>query len=191
VDPHDYPQASAAFIPAPRPQQVWDVIPATPDQEVTVVSHAAYSLNVHDLIRYDEAVAHGQVVPADQRQPMVWVPAGTNNFVAVPKANLPASYLHTNVIPAAQPLPAPGPLINPRAQILAAGGITAAGVGWGIGQILSSLAGLSGGALLGLAVLLITLRTAASRKSSGDTYNITNTTTNNNRWFGKSTSHNG
>lgn len=191
MDPRDYPQTPAAFIPAPRPQQVWDVIPTAPDQEVTVVSHAAYSPNVHDLVRYDAAAAHGQVVPAGQSQPMVWVPAGANNFVAVPKDSLPAGYLHTNVIPAPQPLPAPGPLIDPRAQILAAGGITSAGVGWGAAQILSSLAGLSGGALLGLAVLLIALRMPASRKGGGDTYNITNTTTNNNRWFGKSTSHNG
>ncbi|SHN34564.1 hypothetical protein [Actinacidiphila paucisporea] len=183
-------QTPAPYIPPQRPQQVWDVLPGTVDQEVTVVSDAGMA-SVHDLVRYDAPAANGQVVPVDQHQPMVWVPAGANNFVAVPKDSLPAGYLHTTVIPAPQPLPAPGPLIDPRAQILAAGGITAAGIGWGAAQILSSLAGLSGGALMGLAVLLVALRMPASRSGGGDTYNVTNTTHNTNKWFGKSTSHNG
>lgn len=175
-----------------RPQQVWDVLPGTPAGEVTVVSDAAYLTRVHDLVRYDSPTAHGQLVPAGEREPMVWVPAAAGNFAAVPRSELPVGYLHTPVpVPMPQRDLNPQPLIDPRAQILAAGGITAAGIGWGAAQILSSLAGLSGGALLGLAVLLVALRMPATRKGSGDTYNVTNTTTNNNRWFGKSTSNNG
>lgn len=194
MDYRDYTQDNHPFAPAPyapqRPQQVWDVLPDTPaGQEVTVVSNAAYMARVQDLLRGGDAPADGTVVLSNEQQPMVWVPSAAGNFVAVLRDTLPAGYLHTTPLPGKQE-PAPRSAIDPRAQVLAAGGIFAAGTGWGVGQILSSLAGLGGGALLALAVLLIAARMPSRQTRSGDTY-ITNTTHNHNRWFGKSTSHNG
>jgi hypothetical protein len=179
MDHYDLPHPEPSTPYRTRP--AWDALPAVQDPPATVL-HPAGTQNV--------------LIPAEHPRGTVLVPTGNNTFVALPAANLPAGYLHT-LQPAApqhtvQPIPQPtGPLIDRRAQVLAAGGIAAAGTGWGISQILTSLAGLSGGSLLALAVLLIAWRMSASRSHTGDTYNITNTTTNNNRWFGKSTSHNG
>lgn len=83
----------------------------------------------------------------------------------------------------------PQPLIDPRAQVLAAGGVFAAGAGWGIGQALSALAGIGSGALMWLAIAIVAAKMAPA---VGRTSTVTNNTTitNTNRWFGKSTTHN-
>ncbi|MEU9616930.1 hypothetical protein AB0D56_36220 [Streptomyces sp. NPDC048209] len=80
----------------------------------------------------------------------------------------------------------PQPLIDPRAQVLAAGGVFAAGAGWGIGQALSALAGIGTGALMWLAIAIVAAKMAPA---VGRTTTVTNTTvTNTSRWFGKSSS---
>ncbi|MFI9465733.1 hypothetical protein [Streptomyces xiamenensis] len=101
----------------------------------------------------------------------------------------------------------PQPLIDPRAQVLAAGGACAAGVGWGAGQLLTAAAGMGAGTLLALAVVIAAARMQAPARrgsesggqqkgqpqqvSKGPVYNITNhtTVTNTNRWGGRSTTN--
>lgn len=85
---------------------------------------------------------------------------------------------------------APQKLMDPTAQRLMGagigGGVFAAGVGYGIGQVLNGLAGIGSGALMWLAILLVAARVAPVVRpvKGGDTYNI------NNRWWGKSTIRN-
>ncbi|WP_326598076.1 hypothetical protein [Streptomyces sp. NBC_01803] len=78
----------------------------------------------------------------------------------------------------------PQPLIDPRAQVLAGGGVCAAGIGYGAGQILNAFAGIGSGALMALALILLAAKMPA-RHTGGDTYHVTN----HNRWFGKSTTN--
>ncbi|RAJ70257.1 hypothetical protein K378_01422 [Streptomyces sp. Amel2xB2] len=80
----------------------------------------------------------------------------------------------------------PQPLIDPRAQLVLAGGVGAgaagAGLGWGIGQAFTGIAALSGSSAVLMALLLLLL--AKSRKRGTTTIHVTN----NNRWWGHSTS---
>jgi hypothetical protein len=82
----------------------------------------------------------------------------------------------------------PQPLIDPRAQLVLAGGVaagtTGAGVGWGIGQAATGIATLSGSSAILVALLLLLVAKARGTGRGGDTYNVTN----HNRWWGKSTS---
>ncbi|TKA11764.1 hypothetical protein [Actinacidiphila oryziradicis] len=77
----------------------------------------------------------------------------------------------------------PRPVIDPRAQVIAASGIFAAGTGWGVAQVLSSLAAVGSGALMWLAIAIV-----AAKVTGGSRGSTTNTTTvhNHNKWFGRS-----
>lgn len=81
----------------------------------------------------------------------------------------------------------PQPLIDPRAQVLAAGGVFAAGAGWGIGQALSALAGAGTGVLMWVAIAIVAAKMAPAVGRTTVTHNTT--ITNENRWFGKSSTH--
>ncbi|MFB7762627.1 hypothetical protein [Streptomyces xiamenensis] len=104
-------------------------------------------------------ITPGPLEPASANEPMVWVPGPGNGFVAVPRSILPADYF-------APPAPTPPPParggfgvgIDPRAQVLAAGGAFAAGTGWGIGQVLSAFAGLGTAGLTALALAAVVAR---------------------------------
>jgi hypothetical protein len=113
--------------------------------------------------------------------PIVFVPGANGQYVAVRKDLLP----NTQAQPAPRDL-APQPLLDSRAQILAAGGVFAGGAGWGAGQLLSAVAGISTGALFALALLVIAAKLPRSGGAlqGGDTHI---TITNHNKWFGKST----
>lgn len=128
-------------------------------------------------------------IPVDH-DPVVYVPNAYGELTPMLKSQIPA---------AVQPAPvrdlAPQQLIDPRAQVLAAGGIAAAGIGWGASELITAIAGIGTGMLAALAVAIVALRIApAALRSSGgrgDTY-VTNTTTNvqnTNRWLGKSTTN--
>jgi hypothetical protein len=87
----------------------------------------------------------------------------------------------------------PVPLIDPRAQLVVAGGIGAgaagAGIGWGVGQAVAGIAAFSGSSALVVALLLLAAaKLTGGGASSTSTTNVHNETfvTNNNRWFGKS-----
>lgn len=177
------------------PSASYQPMPATaPPTKAT--SDAAYMARVHDLVHREEAalqmtgaLACNASTPAPVDRPsMVWVPGPTGDFIAVPRHTLPTQYLQPALLPAAPPRDlTPEPVIDRRAQILAAGGLLAAGVGYGIGQVLSGLAGLSGGLLLGIAALVVAIRLPISRSArDGNTY----ITHHHNRWFGKSTTTN-
>jgi hypothetical protein len=124
--------------------------------------------------------------------PVVWVVDAYGRFVPMPKDQVP---------PPVQPTPprdlTPVPLIDPRAQIVAAGGIGAgaagAGIGWGVGQAAAGIAAIGGSsALIVAAALYAAVKLAGSGYGGTSTTRIHNETTvhNNNRWWGHSTTTN-
>jgi hypothetical protein len=155
----------------------------------------AYPAPAADLIRYATPL-EGQVELSGERPDIVFVPHG-GGYVGVPKDSLPAGYLHTQFMPAAQPRDlTPVPLLDPRAQMVAATGVGAgvagAGIGWGIGQAAAGIGALSGGSALAV-ILAALLLSKLTGRSGGSTHihnetHITNNTSN--RWFGKSTTSN-
>ncbi|MFI0156213.1 hypothetical protein [Streptomyces lydicus] len=121
-----------------------------------------------------------------EREPIKYVPAGSQ-MIPMTAAQI-ADLVRLHQPPAPQTAPTTG--IDRTAQRLAAGGILAAGAGWGVGEALNAAAGLGTGGLIALAALATAWKIgpAMGRKTIN---NITNTTTvtstNNSRWFGKST----
>ncbi|WP_445276812.1 hypothetical protein [Streptomyces sp. DSM 41033] len=92
----------------------------------------------------------------------------------------------------------PQPLLDARAQRLAAGGLLAGGVGFGGGQLLvglgtavSALAGL-GSVVMWAAVAVVASRLAPAVLSTSRTGTVHHHTTNvtaESRWFGRTTTH--
>ncbi|MFJ7967054.1 hypothetical protein [Streptomyces sp. NPDC096324] len=109
---------------------------------------------------------------AAERGPVVWVPDAYGRMVPMPKHLAPAPIL----APEPRDL-TPLPLLDPVAQrFLGAGlggGALAAGVGYGVGEVLSAAAGISGGALVWVAVIVLALR-APARAISGGTGSTVN-----------------
>ncbi|MEV1011684.1 hypothetical protein [Streptomyces sp. NPDC049881] len=99
---------------------------------------------------------------ADRR--VAWVPDAYGRMVPMQRDLVPAMPERTEPRDLS-----PAPLIDPRAQILIGGGLGAGAAGWGIGQMLTALAGVSGGLLLGVALLLIAA-TLPRRTGQGDTH---------------------
>lgn len=93
---------------------------------------------------------------------VVWVPDAYGRMVPMPREMAPP-------MPVATPPRdlSSVPLIDPIAARMAGGGVLGAGVGYGIGQIVSALAGLGGAALLGLAVALVAMRMARPTGGQG------------------------
>ncbi|MEV5204941.1 hypothetical protein [Streptomyces sp. NPDC053720] len=123
--------------------------------------------------------------PYGERPAVVWVPDAYGQMVPMPKHLAPAPMEPT------QPRDlTPQPLLDPRAQVLAAGGVFAAGTGWGIGQMLAPIAGLGAGGLMWLAIAIVGFKLvpAASRGAASITHHHTTNVTNNNRGFGRSRS---
>ncbi|MFJ2402891.1 hypothetical protein ACIOUE_16475 [Streptomyces xanthochromogenes] len=111
------------------------------------------------------------VDPYGERQPVVWVPDAYGRMVPMPKHLAPA--------PIARSEPrdlTPLPLLDPIAQrFLGAGlggGALAAGVGYGIGEVISTATGISGGALMWVAVIVLALRAPRAIGGKGSTVNI-------------------
>ncbi|MFF4540887.1 hypothetical protein [Streptomyces aureus] len=103
---------------------------------------------------------------AAERGPVVWVPDAYGRMVPMPKHLAPAPML----APEPRDL-TPLPLLDPLAQrFLGAGlggGALAAGIGYGVGEIVSAAAGISGGALVWVAVIVLALRAPARAISGG------------------------
>ncbi|WP_392966911.1 hypothetical protein [Streptomyces sp. LN245] len=101
-----------------------------------------------------------------ERGPVVWVPDAYGRMVPMPKHLAPAPVLATEPRDLT-----PLPLLDPLAQrFLGAGlggGALAAGIGYGVGEIVSAAAGISGGALVWVAVIVLALRTPARAISGG------------------------
>ncbi|MDX3343718.1 hypothetical protein PV409_37850 [Streptomyces sp. ME02-6979.5a] len=129
---------------------------------------------VHPAAVYQPA----PLTPYGERPAIVYVPDAYGQMVPMLRDHAPAPM---------QPTPprdlTPQPLIDPRAQVIAAGGVFAAGAGWGVGQALSALAGLGSGALMWLAIAIVAAKMAPAVSRTSNVTNVTNT----NRWFGKST----
>ncbi|MGW3839964.1 hypothetical protein ACWD9X_15640 [Streptomyces sp. NPDC005075] len=111
--------------------------------------------------------------PYGERQPVVWVPDAYGRMVPMPKHLAPA--------PVAAPEPrdlTPLPLLDPVAQRFMGaglgGGALAAGIGYGVGEVVSAVAGISGGALVWVAMIVLALRapTRAITGGKGNTVNI-------------------
>jgi hypothetical protein len=86
----------------------------------------------------------------------------------------------------APPAPNPPPVVvrrgvDPLAQRLAATGVCAAGIGWGIGQVLSPLTAGGGGALMWLVLLLLAARYRPTSRTT-----TTHITTHNHGWLSHS-----
>lgn len=104
-------------------------------------------------------ITPGPLEPAPASEPMVWVPGPGDGFVAVPRSLLPADYL-TPPAPTPAP-PARGSItagIDPRAQVLAAGGLGIGAAGWGLGQLVTAMAGLGTAGLAALALAAVVAR---------------------------------
>ncbi|MEV8474846.1 hypothetical protein [Streptomyces sp. NPDC051173] len=76
----------------------------------------------------------------------------------------------------------PRPVIDPLAQRLVGAGACAAGVGWGLSEVINAAA--AGGA--GLAFLALLLLAAQFRGGTTVTHNVTKNITNHTSWWGKS-----
>lgn len=122
---------------------------------------------------------------------VVYVPGPDGRMVAVLREHLPtapAVYQPRDLTPA--------PLIDPRAQRIAAGGLLAGGAGFGAGQLLigaghvvSAAAGL-GSVVMWAAVAVVASRLAPVLFGSGRaTVHHHTHVTNSARWFGRTTTH--
>ncbi|MEV6536681.1 hypothetical protein AB0M86_45230 [Streptomyces sp. NPDC051639] len=122
-------------------------------------------------------------LPAE-RGPVVWVPDAYGRMVPMPKHLAPAPLL----APEPRDL-TPLPLLDPIAQRFMGaglgGGALAAGVGYGVGEIVSAAAGISGGALVWVAVIVLALRAPARVISGGkgSTVNIRKAVIKRNRFY--------
>ncbi|MFJ8730330.1 hypothetical protein [Streptomyces bauhiniae] len=110
---------------------------------------------------------------AAERGPVVWVPDAYGRMVPMPK------HLAPSPVPAPEPRDlTPLPLLDPVAQRFMGaglgGGALAAGIGYGVSEVISAAAGISGGALVWAAVVVLALRapTRAIGGGKGSTVNI-------------------
>jgi hypothetical protein len=115
----------------------------------------------------------------------VWVPDAYGRMVPMPKDQAPPPVEGTPMRDLT-----PQPLIDPRAQIVAAGGVAVgcagAGIGWGIGQAAIGIAAIgSSTGVIACLLLLLALRFAGPRASSSTTQ-IRTEVHNHNRGFGRS-----
>jgi hypothetical protein len=132
----------------------------------------------------------GAVQLYGEQPAVVYVPGPGGQMVAVLREHLPTA-------PAVyQPRDlTPQPLLDARAQRLAAGGLLAGGVGFGGGQLLaglgtavSALAGL-GSVVMWIAVAVVASRIAPAVLGNGSTVHHHTTVTTSSRWFGRTTTH--
>ncbi|MFF6975989.1 MULTISPECIES: hypothetical protein [Streptomyces] len=155
--------------------------PQIPRTEAAVQPYRPYEVDVTPHYRLPvQAPLSGPVELYAENDPVVWVPDAYGQMVPMRRSAAPA---------AMQPMPprdlTPQPLFDVRAQRIAAGGILAAGTGWGIGQALAPLAGISAGALMWLAIAIVAWKiapAAAGPKVENHTH-----VSNHNKWFGRST----
>ncbi|WP_425246654.1 hypothetical protein [Streptomyces sp. NEAU-NA10] len=120
------------------------------------------------------APAPAAVELAAERGPVVWVPDAYGRMVPMPK--------HLAPLPLAMPEPrdlTPLPLLDPIAQRFVGagigGGALAAGVGWGVGEVINAAAGFTSGAAMWIALAVLAWRMpvrAMTGGRNGSTVNI-------------------
>lgn len=135
----------------------------------------------------------GTVALSGEQPAVVYVPGPGGQMVAVLREHLPTA-------PAVyQPRDlTPQPLLDARAQRLAAGGLLAGGVGFGGGQLLaglgtavSALAGV-GSVVMWIAVAVVASRlapTVLGTSRTGTVHHHHTTVTTSSRWWGSTTTH--
>lgn len=174
-------------------QRPYEVAVATA-QHLPAVDPVAEAMAQARALQIVTASTHAVELSGERAQ-MVWVPGPGNQFMAVPREMLPAGYRHYEAMPAPQQRDlTPVPLFDPRAQLVAAGGIGAgaagAGIGWGLGQAFAGIAaaGGTGAVVVGLALWLLIKVTSGGggRTHIHNENHVTNHNTS--RWFGHSTS---
>ena len=136
----------------------------------------------------------GSVSLYSEQPAIVYVPGPGGQMVAVLREHLPtaapAVYQPRDLTPV--------PLLDARAQRLAAGGLLAGGVGFGGGQLLaglgtavSALAGL-GSVVMWIAVAVVASRlapTVLGTSRTGTVHHHHTTVTTSSRWWGSTTTH--
>ncbi|WP_030585648.1 hypothetical protein [Streptomyces globisporus] len=112
------------------------------------------------------APAPAAVELAAERGPVVWVPDAYGRMVPIPK--------HLAPPPMAMPEPrdlTPLPLLDPIAQRFVGagigGGALAAGVGWGVGEVINAAAGFTSGAAMWIALAVLAWRMPVRAVSGG------------------------
>ncbi|MFJ4276187.1 hypothetical protein ACIP29_37225 [Streptomyces coelicoflavus] len=122
-------------------------------------------------------------------EPVVYVPDAYGRMVPVSRTQADALMA---AVPVTQPRDlSPQPLLDSRAQLVLAGGVgtgaAAAGLGWGLGQVLAPLAAVTtSGAVWVLALLLLAGAGGRRAVRGGDTYVTHNHT--HAKWWGKASS---
>lgn len=162
-----------------------DRAPQIPRTEATVQPYRPYEVEATPIYRLPvQAPLAGPVELYGEADPVVWVPDAYGQMVPMRRSAAPA---------AMQPMPprdlTPQPLLDPRAQCIAAGGVFAAGAGWGVGQVVSAVAGLGTGALMWLAIAIVACKVAPAAMSRTTIQNTTHVTNTNRGFFGRSTTH--
>ncbi|MGW1564329.1 hypothetical protein ACWCQ1_49010 [Streptomyces sp. NPDC002144] len=103
---------------------------------------------------------------AAERGPMVWVPDAYGRMVPMPKHLAPPPVLATEPRDLT-----PLPLLDPIAQRFVGagigGGAFAAGVGWGIGEVINAAAGFTSGAAMWIALAVLAWRMPARAIADG------------------------
>ncbi|MCX4682645.1 hypothetical protein OG413_46730 [Streptomyces sp. NBC_01433] len=166
-----------------------DRAPETPRTDAAVQPNRLYKPSYDITPRYEMPLVpvSGAVQLHDESDPVVWVPDAYGRMIPMRRSAAPGPM---------QPMPprdlSPQPLLDPRAQMIAAGGVLAAGTGWGIGQALAPLAGVGAGGLMWIALAVVGWKLAPSLTRGGGTVerhehhtHVTNT----NRGFGRSTTN--
>lgn len=117
-------------------------------------------------------------------EPVVWVPDAYGRMVPVSRSQADALLA---TVPATRPRDlTPQPLIDSRAQLVLAGGLgtgaAAAGVGYGLGQVLAPLAAIGSSGVLWALAMVAVVGAASRRSTTYVTHNHTQA-----RWWGKAT----
>ncbi|MFJ7138021.1 hypothetical protein [Streptomyces fungicidicus] len=124
-------------------------------------------------------------------EPVVYVPDAYGRMVPVSRSQADALLA---AVPATPPRDlSPQPLLDSRAQLVLAGGVgtgaAAAGVGWGLGQVIAPLAALTTSGLLWAVCLAAVIAGSSGGRRAvrgGDTF----ITHNHAKWFGRTTTTN-
>ncbi|MFH9128939.1 hypothetical protein ACH4KC_12140 [Streptomyces griseoaurantiacus] len=133
--------------------------PAVRPDTMPPATHDPASLELH-------APAPAAVELAAERGPVVWVPDAYGRMVPMPK--------HLAPPPMVRPEPrdlTPLPLLDPVAQRFIGagigGGALAAGVGWGVGEVINAAAGFTSGAAMWIALTVLAWRMPARALADG------------------------
>lgn len=133
-------------------------------------------------------VEHTAVVPAMERHMQPTPERRIVGYERYAGGLVPVYETAAPVLPSPPRDLSPQPVIDPRAQLVLAGGVGAgaagAGLGWGVGQAAAGIAALGGSSALLVIAALLLLAKLGRRGHGGDTYNYE--ITNNNRLWGHS-----